>query len=337
MMARVYAARVGSMLMLFALAAPGAHAGKRNQDPTAPQLIARDTFEIAGDMRPGGEPDGNSYVIAAPAGLIVIDTGRHAAHRQHIESLADTLHKPLQAIINTHWHLDHVSGNIGLRERFPHVQVYASDAIDDALQGFLAKSAAESRTALARADLSPTIREELQTDLSTIEHGDALRPDIVIERSERLTLAGRELQFHVARYAATAADVWVLDPSTQIAFVGDLVTFPAPLLDTACVDGWLAALTDLVGSGAEIYAPGHGPVLDRLKLEAYRSAFAYLAQCVQGNETPENCAAEWAQLAGQIIKLSKPEVRQAAEMTRRYVADVLRPNGGNSAYCAVRR
>ena len=49
-----------------------------------------------------------------------------------------TLRLPVVAIVNSHWHLDHVSGNAALRAAYPRAQVYASDAIDGAMRGFLA-------------------------------------------------------------------------------------------------------------------------------------------------------------------------------------------------------
>lgn len=83
--------------------------------PSVP-MIAAHTFEIAGEVIPGHEPDGNTYVLESTKGLTVIDTGRHATHLQKIEVFAEQQHAPIVAVINTHWHLDHVSGNIGLRK-----------------------------------------------------------------------------------------------------------------------------------------------------------------------------------------------------------------------------
>ena len=106
---------------------------------TAVPLIAPHTYEIAGGMVPGREPDGNTYILEGPSGLTVIDTGRHAAHRIKIENFAAEKRAPIVAVINSHWHLDHVSGNIGLRKAYPNVKVYASAAVNEALTGFLAK------------------------------------------------------------------------------------------------------------------------------------------------------------------------------------------------------
>jgi glyoxylase-like metal-dependent hydrolase (beta-lactamase superfamily II) len=46
-----------------------------------------------------------------------VDTGRHAGV-QAIADFAANAKKP-EAIVNTHWHLDHVGGNAVLRDRFP--------------------------------------------------------------------------------------------------------------------------------------------------------------------------------------------------------------------------
>src|SRR4051812_44819201 len=82
-------------------------------------LIAPHTYEVPGGFLPGREPDGNTYVLKGKGGLTLIDTGRHAAHRAKIEALAGELHAPVVAIVNTHWHLDHVSGNPELRSKYP--------------------------------------------------------------------------------------------------------------------------------------------------------------------------------------------------------------------------
>ena len=176
--------------------------------PAVP-LIAPHTFEIVGEMISGHQPDGNTYILQSTKGLTVIDTGRHGSHRKKIELFAEQKHAAIVAVINSHWHLDHVSGNIGLRKAYPGIKVYGSGAIDDALTGFLAKSAESSRQMLATGNLDPVQREEIATDLATIEAGEALKPDVILNHTATLTIGGRKLQIHVAKNAATAGDVWI--------------------------------------------------------------------------------------------------------------------------------
>jgi hypothetical protein len=67
-------------------------------------------------------------------------------------------------VINSHWHLDRVSRNIGLRKDYPGMKVYASAAISEALTGFLAKSAESSRKTLAGDKPDPrSVKTSLRT------------------------------------------------------------------------------------------------------------------------------------------------------------------------------
>src|ERR1700743_2244633 len=79
--------------------------------PPKAQNIARGVWMIAGGMFADRQPDGNTIIFDAPEGLIVMDTGRHQWHREAILDFAKVRKKPIAAIVNSHWHLDHVSGN----------------------------------------------------------------------------------------------------------------------------------------------------------------------------------------------------------------------------------
>src|ERR1700743_2626240 len=112
------------------------------------QSITRGIWLIPGSLLPNRQPDGNTVIFEAPQGLIVMDTGRHTWQRRAILDFAKDDGKPIVAIVNSHWHLDHVSGNPDIRAAYPGLKVYASGAIKEALTGFLAKSAVDSQTYL---------------------------------------------------------------------------------------------------------------------------------------------------------------------------------------------
>src|SRR6185436_20904869 len=85
---------------------------------------------IPGTLEPDRGPDGNSVFLDAPDGLILVDTGRHPAHRDRLLAYASERGRPIVAIFNTHWHLDHSTGNAELRAAFPQAPLYATNAID---------------------------------------------------------------------------------------------------------------------------------------------------------------------------------------------------------------
>ena len=301
--------------------------------PPQAQRVVPGVWLIPGGILAKRQPDGNTVVFEAPQGLVVMDTGRHPWHRQAILDFAAARHRPVVAIVNSHWHLDHVSGDPALKAAYPAARIYGSRAIDDALTGFLPKSAADAQPYLDSGKLPPETVEDLRADMATIKAGQALRPDVVIEASEVRKLAGRRLQVNLAPHAATAGDVWVYDPKTRVAAVGDLVTLPAPFLDTACAVGWSAALGQVWATPFKTLIPGHGPVMDRAQFAVYRQAFDALVDCAASTAGKTDCAAAWTAAVTPLLGADPVEPKRAQGMTEYYVADVLRANGGKSPYC----
>jgi glyoxylase-like metal-dependent hydrolase (beta-lactamase superfamily II) len=283
-------------------------------------------------MIPNREPDGNTLVFDAPEGLIVVDTGRHEWHRRAILALANDRRKPIKIIVNTHWHLDHVSGNPALRAAFPGLRVYGSSAIDHALTGFLASSAREGASYANDPALPEETRADIRLDLLTIQNGAALKPDEIVRTARSMTLAGRRFRVNLAPYAATSGDVWLFDEKTRIAVLGDLVTLPAPFLDTACPDGWRAALAQIAALPFSSAIPGHGAPMVRAQFLVYRQAFDSFVACSNSARLKDECAAAWAHDVGPLLP-DDPRGKENARATAAYYDDLLRTNGGRSKYC----
>jgi glyoxylase-like metal-dependent hydrolase (beta-lactamase superfamily II) len=299
-----------------------------------PEPVARGVWLIPGAMLPERQPDGNTVVFEGRGGLVVVDTGRHRWHRQAILDFAKGRSEPIVAIVNSHWHLDHVSGNPDLKAAYPAAKVYASNAIDGALTGFLAKSAAEARTYVDSGKAPPSTLEDIRGDIATYENGAALRPDVVVAGSGAHMLAGLRLRLNLAADAATDGDVWVYDPASRVAAVGDLVTLPAAFLDTACPKGWRAALDKVWATPFVIAVPGHGKPMTRAQFAAYRTAFGALIDCAASDRDKAACAADWTKGISPLVGGDQTELKRATGMTAYYVGDVLRAHGGKSATCA---
>jgi glyoxylase-like metal-dependent hydrolase (beta-lactamase superfamily II) len=315
------------------LAAAVLAAGPSSAPPAPPRaaLVAPGVWLIPGSFLPKRQPDGATVIFEAPQGLVVMDTGRHPWHRQAILDFARARNAPIVAIVNSHWHLDHVSGNPDLKRAYPRARVYASLAIDDALRDFLPKSAADAQGYLEGGKLAPETLEDLRADMATIQRGAELRPDVPVTRSARRRLGGLALAVNLAPNAATDGDVWVYDARSGVAAVGDLLTLPAPFLDTACVKGWRAALDQVWATPFRLAVPGHGPVLTRAQFAAYRAAFTALAECSAAGRGKAECASAWM-AAIRPLDPGDPVLRYGQGMTEGYV-EMLRAHGGDSAYC----
>lgn len=288
------------------------------------------TFLIGGTFPPGRSPDCNSLILYGPEGAFLIDSGRHAAHLTLIRQGFSGIGMTPVAIINTHWHLDHVSGNPELKAAFPDIKVYGTSAIDGALTGFLATSAEASRKALAEGAIPAVAIPDVEGDLATIARGAELRPDIVVDESRDTTIAGRPLSLRVARHAVTARDLWIYDAAEKRAIVGDLVTMPVPFLDTACPEGWLKALDEVAASGAEQVVPGHGPIMPIADFTLWHRAFVDFIACARGTGALEVCSAGWLAVAAKWIGDDTARAKAMAD----YYGELIR-SGKLDGYCTA--
>jgi glyoxylase-like metal-dependent hydrolase (beta-lactamase superfamily II) len=302
-------------------------------DAPQPQAIGPGVWMIPGGIRPNRQPDGNTVIFETSAGLVVIDTGRHAWQRHAILDFARSRPGGIAAIVNSHWHLDHVSGNPDLKRAYPQAKVYASPAIDAALTGFLAKSVADARPYLTSGKLPPETLEDLRNDTATIENGAALRPDIPVVRSQNLRIGGRTLRLNLAADAATAGDVWVYDRKSRVVATGDLVTLPAAFLDTACPEGWRSALDAVWATPFRIAIPGHGSPMTREAFASYRAAFGALIDCAHSEAAKSVCASQWVGNVGPLLGGDARERSRAQGMTEYYVDAILRAKSGAGAGC----
>jgi glyoxylase-like metal-dependent hydrolase (beta-lactamase superfamily II) len=273
---------IGVALILFAALAAPADVSE----------VAPGVYLIPGAFSPGSQPDGNSIILRAPGGLIVVDTGRHPQHTQKIVDFASRETGPVSAIVNTHWHLDHIGGNAALKERFPGARVYASDAIRDARTGFLA-SYRRQLEELVKTTPDTTRRAAFQAELGLIDQGARLEPDEVVARAGTRTIAGLSLQLGLESHAVTAGDVWLLEPRTKTLIAGDLVTLPVPFLDTACPVRWAESLDRLSRVDFKRLVPGHGPAMTRADFETYRAGFTHLLACGASDKSKEECISGW--------------------------------------------
>ncbi|MEO5704124.1 MAG: MBL fold metallo-hydrolase [Candidatus Limnocylindrales bacterium] len=259
-------------------------------------------------------PDGNSIFLEAPEGLILIDTGRHPEHSAKLLAYAREVRRPIAAIVNSHWHLDHTTGNLDIREAYPEAEVHATTAIEGALIGFLGRNRAQVDKVLADSETPPEQKARLLRGRHRIDNPDTLRPTRPVLRSGRMTIAGRTLDVRVAQFAATEADLWIYDSEAKLAIVGDLVVDLVPFMDTACPEGWSKALDEIEKVPFQTLIPGHGPTMSRPDFLAWKAAFNNLVACGRSDADTVQCVGGWERDAARFIPdTHRDYVREAAE------------------------
>ena len=108
-----------------------------------------------------------------------------------------------------------------------------------------------------------------------------------------MTIAGREIEVHLAKFAATEGDVWLYDLKARFAIVGDLVVDSVPFMDTACPDGWTHALEEIDRTDFTTLIPGHGPEMTRADSLQWKTAFANFIACGRSSVGKEQCIGGW--------------------------------------------
>lgn len=263
---------------------------------------------VPGSFEPGRQPDGNSVFIEAPKGLILVDTGRSPVHQGKLLAYARQRGEPVAAIVNTHWHLDHVGGNSEIRAVYPRAAVYGSTAVEGALAGFFPQSRKSAEAFIASGQASPGQQAEIKGDFAAMDDVAALRATRPVTRSGRVRVAGRMLRLNLARFAATEGDIWIYDERARLLIAGDLVVGLAPFFDTGCPEGWRKALGEIAATPFVTLVPGHGEPMSRPQFLQWRKAFDNLLDCAASAQPKEACIAGWKRDAAAFIPAGETRV-----------------------------
>ena len=322
-----------ALIALLALA----QAATPTPTPEPPRQIAPGVTLIRSVVVPGRGPDGNTVILDAPDGLVVVDTGRHTWQSDAILAFAREARKPIAAIVNTHWHLDHVSGNRRVKAAYPEARVYTTRAVDRAIAdgGFLARNLAAALPRLNDPALPALAKEETRIFVDTMAARESLRADVPVERSAPLRLAGRLLDVRVTDGAVTDADLWLYDAATKVAVIGDLATVPVPYFETACPDRWTVALDEVWALPFETAIPGHGAPLTRAGFDAYRTSLKAFVACARSDRAAAACGTEWVTNASTLVGDDQARRKAVGENLEYYVT-YLRDGGGKAPDCRAR-
>ena len=208
---------------------------------------------------------GNMAVAVGSEHTVLIDTQFAAWHDQVKAAVATVSPRPVDVVVNTHWHQDHTDGN-------------APFAAEGAV--IIAHDAVRRRLAAGqRIDfLDRTVAPAAAAALPAVSFADRLQ----------LHLGDRAVTLRHVGPAHTDGDVIVVFEGANVIHAGDLVFNRLyPFVDRSSggsVSGVIRAVDELIALCDEktVVIPGHGPLADRAALLAYRTMLVDVRTRVAG-------------------------------------------------------
>jgi glyoxylase-like metal-dependent hydrolase (beta-lactamase superfamily II) len=189
---------------------------------------------------------GNVAVLSTDEGAVIVDTMTLQYQGDRIKELATELTgKPVIAIINTHYHLDHTHGN---------------PAFD---QGTRVISTAR------------TLHHLKETDHEYFSGAAAaLLPNETFEQEQRLTFGNKTLRLVSPGRGHTDGDLVVVFEQERVIHMGDLLFnqhYPNIDLEAGgTVRDWAATLDATLALSFDRVIPGHGEVTDREGIKQFQ-------------------------------------------------------------------
>jgi glyoxylase-like metal-dependent hydrolase (beta-lactamase superfamily II) len=193
----------------------------------------------------------NAGVVIAPEGVVVIDAlGSPALAEMLVSEIKKLTSKPIQHVIVTHYHADHVYG----------LQVFADLGAKIIAQEngreYLNSDTAKLRLQASKEELAPWVNEQTRLVEATRW----------VSQDETLQLSGMTFQLLMMGPAHTPDDFSVFVPEQNVLFAGDLVfRGRIPFVGTADSAGWIKSLDRLLSVQAKTIVPGHGPSSNEAK------------------------------------------------------------------------
>ncbi|MFM8798616.1 MAG: MBL fold metallo-hydrolase [Fluviibacter sp.] len=187
----------------------------------------------------------NAGFVVTPAGVVVIDAlGSPELARRLIAQIRKVTDKPLNTVIVTHYHADHVYGLQVFKEAG--ARIVAHEASGE----YLNSDTARLRLDASRQELFPWVDE----------HTKLLPPDEPIKGAKKLVVGGVDFELIPVGPSHTPDDLVVWLPQSRVLFAGDLVfRNRIPFVGQADSRQWIESLNTLLKFPAKVMVPGHGP------------------------------------------------------------------------------
>jgi glyoxylase-like metal-dependent hydrolase (beta-lactamase superfamily II) len=197
--------------------------------------------------RPGGADDGLIHepgdvaLRVTPEGLILIDDKYPENVDDVLAAVKSVSNQPIKYLLNTHHHGDHASGNVKIREMGINIIAHKN------------------------------IRENF---LRIKQPGE---PNITFADQSAVYLGGVEVQLMWLGRGHTNGDTVIYFPDLKTVHTGDLIIDGMPVIDYAgggSAVEFIQTIDNLLKIDFDTMIPGHGRVMNKDDVRAYRARFA---------------------------------------------------------------
>jgi len=193
---------------------------------------------------------GNTTALITNEGVILVDDKFELDADNIVAMLKTVTNQPIKYVINTHFHGDHSGGNAKLQAA-----------------GTLAVASAQARARMVTA-------------------GQSGQPDVTIEPRGSIHLGGKSAEIYWFGRSHTDGDVVVLFPQSRTLAAGDMYTVgegTPQLIDYTgggSAKEWTATVTKVLALDFDTVVPGHGNVVKKADMQAFRASTARLTELV---------------------------------------------------------
>jgi len=257
--------------------------------------------------REGGAAIGNAGIVDLGDRTLIFDTFISPQAAQDPRDAAEALTgRPVDTVINSHWHSDHMWGNqvfgqdadVLSTEKTHSLIVAARD--HGSYQSEMASAEADLESARARYQAAEDEGQRRELALWIDEYQSVVESKPILQvRAPNLTFTQR-LAFHGTERSAeltdflgghTKSDAVLFLPQEGVVFMGDLLFVRCHPWLGGCDPGRLPGILDAVSDLApKLFVPGHGPVgmADSLaQMKQYVSTLDRLARKMVEQGEPE--------------------------------------------------
>ena len=236
------------------------------------------------------DDDDNVVFFVTDDGVLVVDSGASPHQGKQITTeirkLAD---KPIEYLVYTHWHPDHISGAQNIVDTgaiIAHMNTrrnLKSMDIDDlkrrvsgsystkitTLEKRLKEVTVEKRDEKQIKEELKKIQKQMEEDCTNFQ---LMLPDLVFQEECTIYLGGREVRLLYLGPGHSNGDILVYFPEEKAVHIGDIVFMKprAPVLDEyGSAENILRILQYLLELDVDVIIPGHGEITDKTGYRKY--------------------------------------------------------------------